>query len=53
MTRFQSENGLTPTGKINALTLQKLGLGSEIAGQAAPLPRLADAGGLSVLTSNP
>lgn len=27
-----------PTGKLDAPTLQKLGLGSEIAGRAAPLP---------------
>jgi peptidoglycan hydrolase-like protein with peptidoglycan-binding domain len=35
---FQSSHGLTATGKLDALTLQKLGLGSEIAGRAAPLP---------------
>lgn len=34
--RFQTTNGLTPTGKLDALTLQKLGLGSETAGLAAP-----------------
>jgi len=38
MKRFQSSHGLTPTGKLDALTLQKLGLGSEIAGRAAPRP---------------
>ena len=36
--RFQSSNGLNPTGKLDALTLQKLGLGSETAGLAAPTP---------------
>jgi peptidoglycan hydrolase-like protein with peptidoglycan-binding domain len=36
--KFQSANHLTPTGKIDALTLQKLGLGSETAGLAAPTP---------------
>ncbi len=35
---FQSSHGLTATGKLDALTLQKLGLGSEVAGRAAPLP---------------
>jgi peptidoglycan hydrolase-like protein with peptidoglycan-binding domain len=35
---FQSSRGLTPTGKIDARTLQKLGLGSQVAGIAAPVP---------------
>lgn len=38
MKRFQTAQGLDPTGKIDALSLQKLGLGSEVAGRAAPLP---------------
>ena len=38
MKDYQSRHGLTATGKLDALTLQKLGLGSEIAGRAAPLP---------------
>jgi peptidoglycan hydrolase-like protein with peptidoglycan-binding domain len=38
MKRFQTMHGLTPTGKFDALTLQKLGLGSETAGVAAPTP---------------
>ena len=38
MKNYQSAHGLTATGKLDALTLQKLGLGSEIAGRAAPLP---------------
>lgn len=37
MKKFQSTNGLSPTGKLDALTLQKLGLGSETAGIAAPI----------------
>lgn len=37
MKDYQSAHGLTATGKLDALTLQKLGLGSEIAGRAAPL----------------
>jgi peptidoglycan hydrolase-like protein with peptidoglycan-binding domain len=38
MKQFQTSNGLNPTGKLDALTLQKLGLGSETAGLAAPIP---------------
>jgi peptidoglycan hydrolase-like protein with peptidoglycan-binding domain len=41
MKRFQQSNGLSPTGKLDAPTLQKLGLGSEIAGRAAPRPEAA------------
>jgi hypothetical protein len=36
--KFQSANGLEPTGKLDALSLQKMGLGSEIAGVSAPRP---------------
>jgi peptidoglycan hydrolase-like protein with peptidoglycan-binding domain len=39
MSSFQKARGLTPTGKLGALSLQKLGLGSEIAGRAAPNPQ--------------
>jgi peptidoglycan hydrolase-like protein with peptidoglycan-binding domain len=38
MKKFQSSNGLNPSGKLDALTLEKLGLGSETAGLAAPTP---------------
>jgi peptidoglycan hydrolase-like protein with peptidoglycan-binding domain len=38
MKQFQSKHGLNPTGKLDALTLQKLGLGSAVAGLGAPLP---------------
>jgi peptidoglycan hydrolase-like protein with peptidoglycan-binding domain len=38
MKRFQTSQGLPPTGKLDALTLQKLGLGSQTAGVAAPTP---------------
>jgi peptidoglycan hydrolase-like protein with peptidoglycan-binding domain len=38
MQKFQSENGLDATGKIDALSLQKLGLGSSVAGVSAPKP---------------
>jgi murein L,D-transpeptidase YcbB/YkuD len=38
MKHFQAAHGLNPSGKLDALTLQKLGLGSEVAGRGAPLP---------------
>ncbi len=38
MRRFQASRGLSPSGKLDALSLQKLGLGSEVAGRAAPRP---------------
>ena len=38
MKTYQDKNGLTPTGKIDALTLEKLGLGSDTAGKGAPVP---------------
>lgn len=38
MRQFQNEHNLNPSGKIDALTLQKLGLGSQVAGMGAPLP---------------
>ncbi len=38
MRKYQDKNGIPPTGKIDALTLNKLGLGSETAGKGAPLP---------------
>lgn len=38
MKSFQQAHGLTPTGKIDALSLQQLGLGSDIAGLAPPRP---------------
>ncbi len=36
--KYQSAHGLNPTGKLDARTLQKLGLGSETAGVAPPTP---------------
>jgi peptidoglycan hydrolase-like protein with peptidoglycan-binding domain len=38
MQKFQSENGLSSNGKIDASSLQKLGLGSGTAGVDAPKP---------------
>lgn len=36
--KYQSAHGLNPTGKLDARTLEKLGLGSETAGVATPTP---------------
>jgi peptidoglycan hydrolase-like protein with peptidoglycan-binding domain len=36
--KFQGAHGLNPTGKLDAKTLQQLGLGSPVAGVAAPMP---------------
>jgi len=38
MRRFQEEHGLSGNGKLDAPSLQKLGLGSDIAGVSAPRP---------------
>jgi peptidoglycan hydrolase-like protein with peptidoglycan-binding domain len=38
MKKYQDKNGLSPTGKIDAPTLNKLGLGSDTAGKGAPVP---------------
>jgi uncharacterized iron-regulated membrane protein len=38
MRRFQEEHDMTGSGKIDAQSLQKLGLGSDIAGVSAPRP---------------
>jgi|SRR5579864_544041 len=43
MRKFQENHGLNPTGKIDAGTLNKLGLGSETAGKGAPVPVAASA----------
>jgi len=49
MRKFQTSHGLNPTGRLDALTLQKLGLGSQTAGVAAPTP---PPGAVSRLTSS-
>src|SRR5438874_6970501 len=38
MRKCQTGHGLNPSGKLDALTLHKLGLGSKTAGIAAPMP---------------
>jgi peptidoglycan hydrolase-like protein with peptidoglycan-binding domain len=44
MKKYQGDHGLNPTGKIDALTLQKLGLGSQTAGKGAPILPASSAG---------
>jgi peptidoglycan hydrolase-like protein with peptidoglycan-binding domain len=43
MKKFQGNHGLSPTGKIDAATLEKLGLGSDTAGKGAPIPSASSA----------
>jgi peptidoglycan hydrolase-like protein with peptidoglycan-binding domain len=43
MRKFQEQHGLNPTGKIDAGTLNKLGLGSDTAGKGAPIPTASSA----------
>jgi peptidoglycan hydrolase-like protein with peptidoglycan-binding domain len=38
MKKYQEKNGVNPTGKIDAVSLNKLGLGSDTAGKGAPVP---------------
>ena len=38
MKKYQDKNGFNPTGKIDAGSLNKLGLGSDTAGKGAPTP---------------
>lgn len=49
MKKFQEAHGLTPSGKLDAKTLQKLGLGSQTAGLAPPMPPLSS----STLAASP
>jgi peptidoglycan hydrolase-like protein with peptidoglycan-binding domain len=53
MKQFQTSNGLSPSGKLDALTLQKLGLGSETAGLAAPIAPPNSQNRLRNLSSEP
>ncbi len=39
--KFQEAHGLNPTGKLDAKTLQQLGLGSQTTGIAPPLPPMS------------
>jgi peptidoglycan hydrolase-like protein with peptidoglycan-binding domain len=49
MRKFQAAHGLSPNGKLDAPSLQRLGLGSQTAGVAAPTP---PPGATSRLTSS-
>jgi peptidoglycan hydrolase-like protein with peptidoglycan-binding domain len=54
MQKFQSANGLNSSGKIDATTLQKLGLGSSTAGVDAPKPvKKSDPSATSSASSHP
>jgi peptidoglycan hydrolase-like protein with peptidoglycan-binding domain len=52
LTKFQQSNGLSPTGKLDALTLQKLGLGSDTAGKGAPRPSVTPTSTASTTPGN-
>jgi len=52
MKKFQSSNGLNPSGKITALSLQKLGLGSEVAGFGAPRQSFSPSANLNSLNQD-
>lgn len=47
MKKFQESHGLNPSGKLDAKTLQQLGLGSQTAGVAPPLPPVSSFGVIS------
>ncbi len=49
MKKFQEAHGLNASGKLDAKTLQKLGLGSQTAGVAPPMPPISS----SSLSINP
>ncbi len=51
--RFQEANGLPPTGKLDALSLQKMGLGSDVAGVSAPRPVAASGPPASTPSTTP
>jgi hypothetical protein len=38
MKKYQDKSGLSSTGKIDAVSPNKLGLGSDTAGKGAPVP---------------
>lgn len=50
MKKFQEAHGLNPSGKLDAKTLQKLGLGSGTAGVAAPTPPVSSS---SLISNTP
>lgn len=52
MKRFQESHGLNPSGKLDAKTLQRLGLGSTTAGVAAPLPPTPTGSAAAIIAPN-
>ena len=50
MKKYKEAHGLNPSGKLDAKTLQKLGLGSQTAGLAPPMPPVSSS---SSLTASP
>src|ERR1700692_3265872 len=38
MKKYQGKNGISPTGKIDAVSANRLGLGSDPSGKGAPVP---------------
>jgi len=52
MKKFQEAHGLNPSGKLDAKTLQKLGLGSQTAGLAAPMPPVSSSTSLGTSPSS-
>jgi peptidoglycan hydrolase-like protein with peptidoglycan-binding domain len=53
MRKFQSAHGLTASGKLDAPSLQRLGLGSQTAGMAPPTPPPGATSRLTSLNSAP
>lgn len=51
--RFQEAHGITPSGKLDAHTLQQLGLGSQIAGVAPPMPPVSSSSSLTSSAASP
>lgn len=48
MKNFQETHGLNPSGKLDAKTLQQLGLGSPTSGVAPPAPLVSSSSRLNV-----
>jgi peptidoglycan hydrolase-like protein with peptidoglycan-binding domain len=53
MKKYQAAHGLNPTGKLDARTLQKLGLGASTAGVAPPVAPLGATSKLQPPATNP
>ena len=53
MKRFQAGHGLNPSGKLDAKTLQQLGLGSPTAGVAPPAPLVSSVDRLTSSSTQP